>query len=111
MSFPSLPVEAFLEGEGPILDVRSPSEYGQAHIPGAHSLPLFADAERAAIGTLYKQQGRQPAVLHGLALVGPRLEALAQALIAQAARSPGHPLRLHCWRGGMRSGSVGWLAD
>jgi len=103
-------VEAFLAGQGPILDVRSPAEYERAHIPGALSLPLFGDEERAAIGTLYKQQGRQRAVQQGLALVGPRLAALGQALIEQAALAPGHPLRLHCWRGGMRSASVAWLA-
>ncbi|MFO0077267.1 MAG: tRNA 2-selenouridine(34) synthase MnmH, partial [Cyanobacteriota bacterium] len=74
--------------------------------------PLFDDAERAEVGTLYHQQGRQAAVLRGLALVGPRLEAMAAALLAQT-QDPHHgqgPLRLHCWRGGMRSGSVAWLA-
>ena len=42
----------------PILDVRSPSEYARAHIPGAISLPIFDDTERAAVGTCYKQQGK-----------------------------------------------------
>ncbi|MCX5967169.1 MAG: tRNA 2-selenouridine(34) synthase MnmH [Cyanobacteria bacterium] len=112
---PSLPIAAFLAGEGPILDVRSPAEFAQGHIPGATNLALFADAERAEIGTLYKQQGRQAAVLRGLALVGPRMEALATALSTRAqppaGRSPTAPLRIHCWRGGMRSASVAWLAD
>lgn len=135
---PSQPIAAFLAGEGPILDVRSPAEFAQGHIPGATNLPLFADDERAEIGTLYKQQGRQAAVLRGLALVGPRMEALATALAeaadqGQAAaqgqvvplaasppapaseqqpagRPPTAPLRIHCWRGGMRSASVAWLA-
>ena len=108
---PSLPVERFLAGEGTLLDVRSPAEYGQGHIPGARNLPLFSDDERAEIGTLYKQQGRQVAVQRGLALVGPRLAALAGELQAAAALQPDQPLRLHCWRGGMRSGSVAWLAE
>ena len=96
----------------------------------AINLPLFDDQERAAIGTLYKRQGRQAAVLHGLALVGPRMGALGEALLAIAGNQPaeaatGAPeaapqgggavepwaLRLHCWRGGMRSGSVAWLAE
>ena len=110
MSGSSLTVEAFLDGSGPILDVRSPGEYAQAHIPGAISLPLFDDAERAEIGTLYKQCGRGPAVRRGLALVGPRLESLGAELERHAASAGGAPLRLHCWRGGMRSGSVAWLA-
>ncbi|MEB3200322.1 MAG: tRNA 2-selenouridine(34) synthase MnmH [Synechococcaceae cyanobacterium] len=106
----ALPCPAFLQSGGPLLDVRSPAEFAQGHIPGARNLPLFDDAQRAEIGTLYKQQGRQSAVLQGLALVGPRLEALARELTAHAASQPEQPLRLHCWRGGMRSGSVAWLA-
>jgi len=110
MESASVGIETFLQGNGPILDVRSPGEFGQAHIPGALSLPLFSDAERAAVGTLYKQQGRRQAVHHGLALVGPRLEALATQLEVHASVAPDQPLRLHCWRGGLRSGSVAWLA-
>ena len=106
----ALPCDAFLAANGPLLDVRSPAEFAQGHIPGAINLPLFDDAERAEIGTLYKQRGREAAVLRGLALVGPRLEALATGLAEQAATSPGQPLRLQCWRGGMRSDSVAWLA-
>ena len=113
---PSVAVEAFLATAGPLIDLRSPSEFAQGHIPGARNLPLFDDAERAAIGTLYKQAGRQAAVLHGLALVGPRMESLGAALVAALADlqsadpHASHCLRLHCWRGGMRSGSVAWLA-
>jgi tRNA 2-selenouridine synthase len=108
---PSLPIDAFLAAGGALLDVRTPAEFRQGHIPGAANLPLFSDAERAEVGTLYKRQGRQAAVLRGLALVGPRMEALAAGLVAWSARSAGAPLRLHCWRGGMRSGSVAWLAE
>ena len=114
-------VEAFLAAAGPLIDLRSPAEFAQGHIPGATNLPLFYNDERAEIGTLYKQQGRQAAVLRGLALVGPRLESLGTALLAalaehrSASSAAAHPhnapcLRLHCWRGGMRSGSVAWLA-
>jgi tRNA 2-selenouridine synthase len=106
----ALPCDAFLAAAGPLLDVRSPAEFIQGHIPGAINLPLFDDPERAEIGTLYKQRGREAAVMRGLALVGPRLEALATGLAERAASSPGQPLRLQCWRGGMRSDSVAWLA-
>jgi len=116
-SEPALDCPAFLASTGPVLDVRSPSEFAQGHIPGATNLPLFTDAERAEIGTLYKQEGRQAAVVRGLAVVGPKMGALDAAL-TQAATPPTSlatslptvPLRLHCWRGGMRSGSVAWLA-
>ncbi|SBO41918.1 tRNA 2-selenouridine(34) synthase MnmH [Cyanobium sp. NIES-981] len=105
------PVEAFLAERGPLLDVRSPAEFRQGHIPGARNLPLFSDAERAEIGTLHKQAGREAAVLRGLALVGPRLEAMARDLAGIATQTSGLPLRLTCWRGGMRSASVAWLAE
>ena len=108
---PRLALPAFLAGRGALIDVRTPAEFAQGHIPGAVNLPLFDDDGRAAVGTLYKQQGRQAAVLQGLALVGPRLEAMAARLLELAAPAPDQPLRLLCWRGGMRSGSVAWLAS
>jgi len=99
---------AFLASEAPLLDVRSPSEFSQGHIPGAINLPLFSDEERAAVGTAYKHQGRQSAVLLGLEAIGPRLERLAQDLIHHSLGTGA--VRLYCWRGGMRSASVAWLA-
>ena len=104
-------IQAFLQARGPLVDVRAPAEFAQGHIPGAHNLPLFSDAERAEVGTTYKQQGRAAAVQLGLSLVGPRLAALGAQLSAWSAAAEGGALRLHCWRGGMRSGSVAWLAD
>jgi tRNA 2-selenouridine synthase len=106
-----LPIAPFLARDGALLDVRTPAEFSQGHIPGARNLPLFSDAERAEVGTLYKQQGRPAAVLRGLALVGPRLEAMGTELLARSAEAPGAPLRLTCWRGGLRSASVAWLAE
>ena len=106
---PLLDVNAFLAAEGLIVDVRSPGEFEQGHIPAAANLPLFSDQERAELGTAYKQQGRQVAVQLGLKLVGPKLPDLAQALLELA--EAGKTLRLYCWRGGMRSGSMAWLAS
>jgi len=106
-----LAIDAFLQGPGPLLDLRSPSEFRQGHIPGAHNLPLFSDSERAEVGTTYKQEGRRAAVQLGLSLVGPKLAELGQSLATYERGTPGQPLRLHCWRGGMRSGSVAWLAE
>lgn len=102
----SVDLTAFLAQEGLILDVRSPSEYAHARIPGAVNLPLFSDAERCQIGTLYKQQGRETAVEEGLRMVGPRLI----EIVEQAKHLLGSQLaKVHCWRGGMRSGSIAWL--
>ena len=106
----NLTIEAFLQAKGTVVDVRSPSEHAQGRIPGSVNLPLFSDEERAEVGTLYKKSGRRRSVQHGLELVGPRLAQMGQQLLDLSASSQGE-LRLHCWRGGMRSASVAWLAE
>ena len=71
--------EAFLAAarESVVLDVRSPSEHAQGHLPGAMSFPLFLDEERAVVGKTYKQVGQTEAIETGLGIVGPKLQALA----------------------------------
>ena len=106
---PRHPITDFLNtAAGPILDVRAPTEYAQGHIPGALSLPLFTDEERARIGTTYKQVNPDKAVLLGLDFFGPKM----RVMVEQARKlAPGQEVRLHCWRGGMRSGAVQWLLE
>lgn len=90
----------------PVLDVRSPGEYAYAHIPGATSFPLFTDAERAEVGTRYKQVGPEAAFLWGLEITGPKMA----DFVRQARKiAPGGKVLVHCWRGGQRSGSMAWL--
>lgn len=103
-----LDIDDFLQGSGPILDVRSPGEYDRGHIPGAVSLPLFTDDERAQVGTCYKQVGREAAVELGFDLAGPKCGEFVRAAKALA---PDRQLRVHCWRGGMRSGGMGWILE
>jgi tRNA 2-selenouridine synthase len=106
--FRALPISDLLATGLPIIDVRSPGEFARGHIPGAHSLPLFSDDERAVVGTLYKQTGRNAAVLKGLRIVGPKLAGIVEE--ARVLASDGR-IAVHCWRGGERSGSVAWLLD
>ena len=108
----SLNAEIFLDRARSVkvIDVRSPAEFAQGHMPGAVSVALFSDAERAEIGTSYVQQGREPAMMLGLSRVGPRLVELG-ARLSELARESDGELLLHCWRGGMRSASVAWLAE
>lgn len=89
-----------------LVDVRSPSEFAQGHIPGAVNVPLFSDDERAAIGKHYKEQGREEAVLLGLERAGPKMRPLVEQVRELCA---GREVLVHCWRGGMRSQSVAWL--
>lgn len=104
----ALSIDRFLSLDCPVIDVRSPGEFGQGHMPGAHNLPLFSNEERAVVGTLYKHEGRDRAVLEGLRMVGPRMAELVERSTAIA---PHGIVRVHCWRGGERSASVGWLLE
>ena len=92
----------------PIMDVRSPSEFNQGHIQGAINLPLFTDDERNRVGTAYKITGRSKAFDMGLDMVGPKMSGFVQAAREMA---PERQILVHCWRGGMRSASMGWLLE
>jgi len=90
----------------PVIDVRSPSEYSHGHIPGAINIPLFDDREREAVGTMYRKEGRESAILLGLELTGT---SMARKLEAAISASVDGKLLVHCWRGGMRSEAMAWL--
>lgn len=102
--------EAFLDAARnyPVLDVRSPGEYTRAHIPGAISLPIFDDSERAAVGTCYKRRGKDQAIELGLEFVGPKLAGWVKQVKKLAVDGT---VLVHCWRGGMRSSSMAWLFE
>jgi tRNA 2-selenouridine synthase len=109
----AVPVEQFLAlaQSAPILDVRTPAEFERGHIPAARNLPLFTNEERAIVGTAYKQQSRQEAMLLGLDVVGGKMRPIVEAAQKLATAAQTRTLCVHCWRGGMRSGSVAWLLD
>ena len=90
----------------PIVDVRTPAEFEQGHIPGAHNIPLFSNEERAVVGTLYKHEGKEVATLKGLEFVGPNMASFARRARKLAMDKK---ILVHCWRGGMRSASMAWL--
>ena len=92
----------------PVIDVRSHAEFAQAHIPGAINIPLFTNDERAEVGTAYKKQGKQKAMLIGLDKIGPRMRVTAEQALKVAKNNQ---LLVHCWRGGMRSESMAWLFE
>lgn len=99
-----------------IIDVRSPTEFTEDHLPGAINLPVLDDEERARVGTLYRQVAPFTARKIGAALVARNA---ARHLEGALADRPGgwRPL-LYCWRGGQRSGSfatilsqIGWRVE
>jgi len=92
----------------PLADVRTPAEYAQGHIPGAANLPIFSNEERVLVGTAYKQQSREDAILLGFDLTGPKWSGFIRDCGHIA---PGGRVAVHCWRGGMRSGAMAWALD
>jgi len=98
-----------------IIDARSPSEYAEDHLPGAMSCPVLSDAERARVGTLYKQVSVFEAKKVGAALVARNIATHIEAHFL-AKPKDWRPL-VYCWRGGKRSGAfthilreIGWDA-
>ena len=92
----------------PLFDVRTPAEFAKGHIPNALNLALFSDEERVVVGTIYKRESPQEAFLKGLEFVGPKMRALIEAVEKV---TDSKTVGVHCWRGGKRSGSVGWLLN
>lgn len=85
-----------------LIDARSPAEFAEGTIPGAVNVPIFDDAERARVGTLYKVEGKRAAKRLAVDLVAPRLPAMI-ARIEEALSGRRPPVVVFCWRGGMRS--------
>lgn len=91
-----------------VVDVRTPLEFEKGHISGAFNIPIFTNEERIIVGTTYKQQGKQPAILLGFELTGPKW---AEFIKEAEKLAPDKKIMVHCWRGGMRSGAMAWAFD
>lgn len=86
------------------VDVRSPLEYEEDHIIGSVNIPILDNDERAIIGTIYKNEGKENAVKKGLEFVSPKLKNLYKEL--EFLTKQYDQVIIYCFRGGMRSGSV-----
>lgn len=98
-----------------VIDVRTPLEFADDHIPGATNAPVLSNEERVVVGTLYKQVSPFEASRVGAALVARNIAAHLDTTFADR-RQGWRPL-IYCWRGGTRSGSmttmfnmIGWRA-
>jgi len=96
-----------------IIDVRSPAEFAEDHIPGAVNLPVLDNEERAVVGTIYVQESRFLARRVGAAIVARNVARHLDSILAEKP-ADFRPL-VYCWRGGQRSnamatilGQVGW---
>ena len=99
-----------------IIDARAPAEYAEDHLPGAISLPVLSDEERAKVGTIYTQVSPFTARKLGGALVARNVAAHLEGPLAEM--TGGWRPLVYCWRGGQRSGSfatilaqIGWRVD
>jgi len=87
-----------------IIDVRSPSEFLEDHIPGAINLPVLNDKERAMIGTIYKQENPFQAKKLGAALISANISRAIKSNLIH--RDKDYQPLIYCWRGGQRSMSM-----
>jgi tRNA 2-selenouridine synthase len=115
MKFPDTATIAQIDLFDEVIDVRSPAEYAEDHVPGAHNYPVLYDAERAEIGTMYKQVSPFASKRRGAALVARNIARHLEESFAAKERT-WRPL-VYCWRGGKRSEAmvhvlrqVGWQA-
>lgn len=95
----------------PMIDLRSPSEFAKGAFPSSTNIPLMNDIERAKVGTEYKRNGQDAAIILGHQLVSGDSK---QALIKRwTEHYQAHPdAYLYCFRGGLRSKTVqGWMAE
>ncbi|MFD3190648.1 tRNA 2-selenouridine(34) synthase MnmH [Sedimentitalea sp. HM32M-2] len=99
-----------------VIDVRSPAEYAEDHLPGAINLPVLDNRERAEVGTIYVQQSPFLARKIGAALVFRNAARHIETALRD--HEGGWRPLVYCWRGGQRSGSftwmlgqIGWRAD
>jgi tRNA 2-selenouridine synthase len=104
------------QGFDDIIDVRAPAEFAEDHLPGAISLPVLDDEERARVGTIYKQVSPFTARKLGAALVARNAALHLETALAD--RPGGWRPLVYCWRGGQRSGSfatilgqIGWRVE
>jgi tRNA 2-selenouridine synthase len=96
-----------------IIDVRSPAEFAEDHVPGAVNLPVLDNEERAIIGTTYVQESRFLARRMGAALVARNVARHLDTALKD--EPPTFRPLVYCWRGGQRSNAmalilaqVGW---
>ena len=107
---PSPAVLALLKTQPPLLDVRAPVEFRQGKLPNSFNAPILNDAEREQVGTTYRRDGHDAAVLLGHELVSgatrtQRIEQWQKYCLENT------DAQIMCWRGGQRSAlAQQWLA-
>ena len=92
------------KGKVIFIDVRTPREYMEAHIPGAVNIPVFSNSEHEIVGTIYKKEGKRNAIKEALKIVGPKVLDLYMQF--EEYHKGKNRMVVYCARGGMRSSTV-----
>ena len=104
---PSVTVGEVMAGAFQVVDVRSPGEFAEAHVPGALNYPLLDDDERRMVGLAYKHEGAPRARMVAVEQISGRLADYLGGLVSLSRSQPrGRRLAIMCWRGGERSRNV-----
>ena len=98
-----------------LIDVRTPAEFAEDHLPGSINCPVLSNEQRVEVGSLYKQVSPFAAKKVGAAYVSENIARHLRNTFCDREKD-WLPLVL-CWRGGERSGAmthilrrVGWNA-
>lgn len=87
-----------------IIDVRSPAEFAEDHIPTAINLPVLDDTERADVGRIYHEIGAFEARRTGASIISRNIARHVDSHFCRFDKS--YRPFLYCWRGGLRSASL-----
>jgi tRNA 2-selenouridine synthase len=87
-------VELLERADATVVDLRSPAEFVEDHLPGALNVPLLGDVERALVGRLYGRVGPEAAFAEARELVRGGVLELARGAFAAAAERAPHPTQV-----------------
>ncbi len=110
-------IENFKKHDYRIIDVRSPAEFEEDHIPGSENFPVLDNSEGALVGTLYKQdtfsakQLGAKLITKNISIILESLENSVVSFKKEGLRKPETKFLIYCWRGGMRSNSLFTVMD
>lgn len=105
VTIPTIRFEQLQTGSYELIDVRTPREFAEFHIPGAYNEPIFTNEERVSVGTTYKQIGTDEAKELGIDFLSEKLPGIYRRL-KHLHEHTENPLCIYCWRGGLRSQSL-----
>lgn len=81
LAIPVVTAQELLERpDAVVVDLRTPDEFAEDHVPGALNVPLLSNEGRALVGFLYKRDSPASAFREGRELVLQRVEGLVREI-------------------------------